>query len=238
MTIKLPRPFKEWYTYPDHVGIDYPEPDDRMVLASGNGRVTFSGWFSDKAGYGVSVDYGNGVIHSYKHSDKNDWRASVGTQVKLGDKLMEIGGTGQGSTGPHLHHEVFVNDMLMKGNDYWELVDKSENGYVGAPSSADSGSKPFPDNDEDEEMTNDNAGFYYKRKSDNTRVNLIVNTKSGWWFEYLNTTTIPQNSNNAVAASFDVTSYAEVEESFAIALKKSLPRAQGVAVSGQLTIAE
>lgn len=134
--VKTPRPFNRWTTYPGHVGIDYPEPDDLMVKASGNGRVTFSGWFSDAAGYGVSVSYDNGTVQSYKHSDAGDWRIAVGQNVKLGSNLMEVGGTGQGSTGPHLHHEVFVNGVIQKDANYWKYVDNSPNGYVGAPNNS------------------------------------------------------------------------------------------------------
>lgn len=131
--MKLPRPFNIWTTYPNHVGMDYPEPDNKMVKASGKGVVTWSGWFSKKAAYGVSIDYGNGVMHSYKHSDKNDWRILLGSVVELGTNIMQVGGSGEGSTGPHLHHEVFVNGVIQTGDNYWKYVDKSANGYVGAP---------------------------------------------------------------------------------------------------------
>lgn len=133
---KMLRPFKEWTTYPGHVGIDYPEPNDAIVRASSRGVVTFSGYASRRAGYAVAVNYGNGNIQWYKHSDVEDWRAPVGTLVELGDPIMEVGKLGEGSTGYHLHHEVFINGVIQTGLNYWRYIDMTANGYVGAPTSA------------------------------------------------------------------------------------------------------
>lgn len=168
---KFPRPFYKWFTYPKHVGIDYPEPNDTIVRASAKGVVTFSGFASARAGYAVAVNYGNGMIQWYKHSDEEDWRAPVGTMVELGTPIMEVGKLGVGSTGYHLHHEVFVNGVIQTGENYWRYVDKSENGYVGAPSSADNGSKPLPTvKKEDEEML---GRFTFKRKDDGATVRVV-----------------------------------------------------------------
>lgn len=133
---KLPRPFQKWTTYDGHVGIDYPYANNTIVPASGNGVVTFSGYFSDRGGYGVSVQYDNGQLQSYKHSDKEDWRIPKGSKVAIGNGIMQIGKLGVGSTGYHLHHEVFINGVIQTGENYWKYVDKSSNGYVGAPSTA------------------------------------------------------------------------------------------------------
>lgn len=140
--MKLLRPFNKWTTYKGHEGIDYPEKDNTMVKASAKGVVTFSGYFSDRAGYGVTVDYGGGVVAKYKHSDKYDWRAPTGTRVEQGDPIMQVGMLGVGSTGYHLHHEIFKNGAIQTDDNYWKYVDKSENGYVGAPSSAGNEDKP------------------------------------------------------------------------------------------------
>lgn len=138
----FPRPFDKWNTYPKHVGIDYPEPNDAVVMASGKGIVTFSGWFSERAGYGVSVTHDNKVF-SYKHSDESDWRANVGTPVELGTPIMEVGKLGLGSTGYHLHHEVFVNGLIQTDENYWKYIDKSPNGYIQAALLANVDSEDF-----------------------------------------------------------------------------------------------
>jgi murein DD-endopeptidase MepM/ murein hydrolase activator NlpD len=146
-----PRPFEHWWTYPNHVGIDYPYPNDTIVRASGTGVVSYSGWFSPAAGYGVSVNYGNGIVMSYKHSDYEDWRAPVGMRVSEGTAIMEIGTSGL-STGYHLHHEVYVNTVIQTGENYWRYMDKSPNGYVGAGSTSGGGTTPFPDDEDWDEM--------------------------------------------------------------------------------------
>lgn len=141
---KLPRPFNDWTTYKGHLGFDYPVPDNTFVKASGNGVVTFSGYVNERAGYGVTVEYDNGQVWAYRHSDKNDWRAKVGTRVSLGTNIMQVGKTGKFSTGYHLHHEVYVRGVIQMGDDYWKFVDKSSNGYIGAGSSSGDNVKPLP----------------------------------------------------------------------------------------------
>lgn len=140
---KLPRPFDYWTTYPGHSGIDFPVADDVMVKASGNGVVVQSGYWNIRGGYGVIVRYSNGVELGYCHSDKNDWRIKLGTKVKLGSNLMEVGSLGKNSTGPHLHQDVRVNGVIIPPPAYWNYVDKSDNGFVAAVILANN-SKPKP----------------------------------------------------------------------------------------------
>lgn len=141
--IKLPRPFDYWTTYKGHSGIDYPEPNDTLVKASGSGIVVQSGYWNPRGGWGVIVRYDNGIEWGYCHSDFGDWRIAKDRRVKLGDNIMEIGGTGLNSTGPHLHQDIRVNGVIIPPPAYWNYVDKSPNGYVGAPSSSGGNSKPL-----------------------------------------------------------------------------------------------
>lgn len=159
--MKLLRPFNKWTTYKGHEGIDYPEKDDTMVRASAKGVVTFSGYFSDRAGYGVSVDYGNGIVAKYKHSDRDDWRAPVGTVVEQGSPIMEIGMLGVGSTGYHLHHEIFKKGAIQTDANYWKYVDDSPEAYVGAASSAGNGNKPKKKEDDDMKIFAVDGSFYF-----------------------------------------------------------------------------
>ena len=86
-----------------HKGIDLAAPQGTSIYAAASGTVTISK-FSDSAGYYCAIDHGNGYLTKYMHQ----WRmpdVSVGDEVKEGEKIGEVGTTGQ-STGPHLHFQV------------------------------------------------------------------------------------------------------------------------------------
>ena len=51
------------------------------------------------------INHGNGISTLYGHGQKI--LTTVGTIVKKGDLIMEVGSTGM-STGPHLHFEVRI----------------------------------------------------------------------------------------------------------------------------------
>ena len=67
--------------------------------------VVFSGV---KSGYGncIEIDHGYGYHTLYGHASK--LIATVGQQIRRGDKIALVGSTGM-STGPHLHYEVIVD---------------------------------------------------------------------------------------------------------------------------------
>ena len=92
----------------EHTGLDIGNtPLGAPVVAAAEGVVTYAGWLG---GYGncVMINHGDGIVTLYGHGNKI--LTSVGTKVKQGDTIMEVGSTGN-STGPHLHFEVRVNGI-------------------------------------------------------------------------------------------------------------------------------
>jgi murein DD-endopeptidase MepM/ murein hydrolase activator NlpD len=99
-----------------HTGQDFAAPVGTEVYATANGvieRVENSNW-----GYGkcIVIDHGFGFKTLYAHLSK--FEATVGTKVKRGTKIGEVGSTGF-STGPHLHYEVIKNGQKVNPVNYF-----------------------------------------------------------------------------------------------------------------------
>ena len=97
-----------------HKGNDYAAPVGTPSYAADDGTVTIAGW-SDSAGNWVVIDHGNGLVTKYMHHSRIV--VSQGQTVKKGQKIGEVGSTGQ-STGPHLHFQVELNGVAVNPDDY------------------------------------------------------------------------------------------------------------------------
>ena len=107
-----------------HTGIDIGNAGfGAPVIAAADGIVTMAGWYG---GYGICVmiNHGNGISTLYGHGQKV--LTTVGTEVKQGDLIMEVGSTGQ-STGPHLHFEVRINGTPTNPLPYLKGENSTEN---------------------------------------------------------------------------------------------------------------
>lgn len=91
-----------------HNGMDFSAPRGTPVYATGDGRVVRSD--NRATGYGnhIRVDHGYGYMSLYAHLYKFNVR--VGQRVKRGDIIGFVGSTGR-SQGPHLHYEIFKDDV-------------------------------------------------------------------------------------------------------------------------------
>lgn len=85
----------------NHAGIDIGANEGTAIYAAMDGTVTVS---SEEGEYGKHIDITNGnVLTRYAHCSK--LLVKEGDKVKQGDKIAEVGSTGN-STGPHLHFEI------------------------------------------------------------------------------------------------------------------------------------
>lgn len=82
-----------------HYGVDFSAPEGTAVVCFADGVVTAIG---DSVSFGkyCTVEHANGFTTLYAHCSKIT--ATAGSAVRMGDKLAEVGSTGQ-SAGPHLH---------------------------------------------------------------------------------------------------------------------------------------
>lgn len=85
----------------NHQGIDIGANEGTAIYAAMEGTVTVA---SEEGEYGKHIDITNGdVLTRYAHCSK--LLVKEGQYVKQGDKIAEVGSTGN-STGPHLHFEI------------------------------------------------------------------------------------------------------------------------------------
>lgn len=82
-----------------HKSVDIAAPAGTAIKSVQGGKVTANGWVS---GYGwtIEVTHGNGYVSMYHHM-QNQSSVAVGTEVKQGQTIGNVGSTGN-STGPHL----------------------------------------------------------------------------------------------------------------------------------------
>ena len=85
----------------NHQGIDIGANKGSAIYAAMDGTVTTA---SEEGEYGKHIDITNeDVLTRYAHCSK--LLVKEGDKVKKGDKIAEVGSTGN-STGPHLHFEI------------------------------------------------------------------------------------------------------------------------------------
>ena len=99
----------------EHYGIDIAAPTDAPVKATLDGTVVSAGWNSE-TGYVITIQHKDNIISIYKHNAKIF--KNVGNFVKAGDVIATVGNTGELSTGPHLHFEIWHNGVSLNPKDY------------------------------------------------------------------------------------------------------------------------
>jgi len=87
-----------------HYAVDVVAAKDAPIKAVANGTVVFAGWTQD-TGYVILLDHGNNLLSVYKHN--SSLNKEQGDLVTSGEVIAIIGSTGDLSTGPHLHFELW-----------------------------------------------------------------------------------------------------------------------------------
>ena len=107
-------PFTGRYAF--HPGIDFAGPWGAPVHATAPGTVVFAG---NRGGYGnmVEIDHGFGIHTRYGHLSAIT--VQVGAQVDKGAAIGRVGSTGR-STGPHVHYEVWYDDVVRNPSNFIE----------------------------------------------------------------------------------------------------------------------
>lgn len=98
-----------------HHGIDITAQKNEAIKTVLDGTVLFAGW-TVKTGHVIVIQHMSNIISVYKHNSallKNE-----GDYVKAGDPIAIIGNSGELSTGPHLHFELWYNGKAVNPREY------------------------------------------------------------------------------------------------------------------------
>lgn len=87
-----------------HYAVDVVTIKDSPVKAVADGTVIFAEW-TVATGYVIIVKHGNDLISVYKHNGL--LTKGQGEVVKGGEVIAIVGNTGELTTGPHLHFELW-----------------------------------------------------------------------------------------------------------------------------------
>jgi lipoprotein NlpD len=98
-----------------HLGIDLTSAPKENVIATLDGTVIYAG-FDLKYGNVISLQHKNDFISIYKHNDI--LLKEVGERVIAGEAIGIVGNTGELSTGPHLHFELWHNGVPVNPEEY------------------------------------------------------------------------------------------------------------------------
>ena len=101
-----------------HPGVDIVAPKNTPILAVYRGNVVHSG-YDEKDGYTLIINHPNGLTSIYKHCEK--LLKDTGETVSAGDPIGIVGNTGNRSTGPHLHFELWSATGALNPMDYFSF---------------------------------------------------------------------------------------------------------------------
>lgn len=87
-----------------HFAVDVVTTKNSPVKAAADGTVIFAGWTTD-TGHVMVLIHPNNLISIYKHNASLN--KEQGDLVKAGEVIATVGNSGELTTGPHLHFELW-----------------------------------------------------------------------------------------------------------------------------------
>lgn len=106
---------KEFRESESHYGIDIVAKPGDTVLSIMDGTVIFSGW-TVETGYTMMVQHSSDLISAYKHNAKLLKKA--GDKIAAGEAIANVGNSGELTTGPHLHFELWYQGNAVDPTKY------------------------------------------------------------------------------------------------------------------------
>ena len=99
----------------NHYGLDVAAPKNTAVKAAADGVVISAG-YTVETGYSIAIQHPNNVVTMYKHNSV--LLKEAGSPVKAGEAIAIIGNSGESTSGPHLHFELWYKGRAVNPSDY------------------------------------------------------------------------------------------------------------------------
>lgn len=99
----------------DHFGVDLVSEPNSRISAVLPGTVVFAGW-TIETGYTIYIQHEPDLISVYKHNA--EILKKTGDKVKAGEAIAIIGNTGELTTGPHLHFELWYKGTALNPEQF------------------------------------------------------------------------------------------------------------------------
>lgn len=98
-----------------HYAIDVVTAKNAPVKAVADGRVIFAEWTAE-TGQVIIIEHSYGLLSVYKHNAS--LTKEQGEMVKAGEVIAIVGSTGEFTTGPHLHFELWNEGNPVNPTEY------------------------------------------------------------------------------------------------------------------------
>ena len=98
-----------------HLGVDVVAKENEAIKATLDGTVALSSWTSE-TGYVIAILHNNNLFSVYKHNSV--LLKKEGAKVDAGEAIAIIGNSGEWSSGPHLHFELWHNNKPVDPEQY------------------------------------------------------------------------------------------------------------------------
>lgn len=112
-------PISEPYNVKEkHYAVDIVVAKDSPIKSTADGVVIFSEW-TPTTGYVIIIEHSYGLISVYKHNAS--LTKTQGELVKAGEVIATAGSSGELSTGPHLHFELWNDGYPINPTNFIEF---------------------------------------------------------------------------------------------------------------------
>ena len=99
----------------NHLGTDIVTSKGATIKSIMNGTIVMAD-FTSNSGYVVQIQHHNNLVSIYKHCSAI--LKEAGDLVEAGDPIAVVGNTGELSTGPHLHFEIWEDGIPIDAEKY------------------------------------------------------------------------------------------------------------------------
>ena len=104
-----------------HFGVDVTANEGAPIMSALGGTVVFSEW-TLQTGYVIMIQHDAQIMTTYKHCSKLLKRA--GEVVQGGEAIALLGNSGELTTGPHLHFELWYRGVALDPENYIRFEQK------------------------------------------------------------------------------------------------------------------